>query len=131
MDNHSTNSYSSQSSSAARTQYCTQRALRAILRKAGLPHDKQAVSNLIICYENGLTFDQAARALILMHNTNSATVCPGCRRRVGHKSVCIATLGSLVTLLCGQCVRRGDADPAGAGVQIVRNARQYMAGGAQ
>ena len=106
-------------------------ALRTILRNAGLPHDNRAAANLVICYENGLTFDQAARALLLMHNTDSTTVCPGCRRRLGQKSVCIATLGSLVTLLCSHCVRRGDADPAGAGVQIVRHARQYMAGGAQ
>ncbi len=104
-------------------------ALRAILRNAGLPHDKRDVANLLVCYENGLTFDQAARALIFMHNANSATVCPGCRRRLGQKSVCIATLDDMVTLLCGHCVTRGDADPAGAGVQIVRNARQYVAGG--
>ena len=96
--------------------------LRSLLAGYGLPHSDLAVEKLLICYQHGLTFAQAARALLVMEHTTPITPCAGCNRPLGEHINHVCILDDAAFLLCPTCIQRGNADPTGAGVQIIRNA---------
>ncbi len=103
-------------------------ALRAALRRAGLPHHDFALERIFICHRHGLSHEQTIRALLLLERATPATPCAGCRRPLGENANSVTILGNNAFPLCPTCLQRGSADPHGAGAQIIRNAQRAARG---